>query len=317
MGLKKALIVGINNYPECPLYGCVNDAQQINTLLSKHEDGTPNYSTKLLVGPNDSITKADLRRLLNELFIGECESSLFYFSGHGLVKSTGGYIVTQDYSKHDEGVSMDEILALANKSSAKDKIIMLDCCQAGYLGDISSLGEKICHISEGVTLLTACRSTEFAVERGGGGVFTSLLIDALKGGASDLRGHVTPGSLYAYVDEALGAWSQRPIFKTNVSHFTSIRKCTPPVPLDVLRLIDNYFPQPDFEFPLSPDYEYTVEGSDPKKVEIFKNLQKYQSARLVVPVGEEFMYWAAMNSKACKLTGLGYQYWRMAKEHKI
>ena len=62
------------------------------------------------------------------------------------------------------------------------------------------------------------------MEQGGGGVFTRLVVAALQGGAADLRGHITPGSIYAYVDQALGAWDQRPIFKTNVTRFTSLRK---------------------------------------------------------------------------------------------
>jgi len=38
---------------------------------------------------------------------------------------------------------------------------------------------------------------------------------------------------------------------------------------------------------------------------------------LVVPVDEEFMYFAAMNSKSCRLTELGYHYWRLIKKNKL
>ena len=38
---------------------------------------------------------------------------------------------------------------------------------------------------------------------------------------------------------------------------------------------------------------------------------------LVVPVDEEHMYYAAMNSRACRLTALGAQYWRLANEKKL
>jgi hypothetical protein len=38
---------------------------------------------------------------------------------------------------------------------------------------------------------------------------------------------------------------------------------------------------------------------------------------LVAPVGEEHMYYAAMNSKSCKLTTLGAQYWRHVQSGKI
>ena len=46
------------------------------------------------------------------------------------------------------------------------------------------------------------------------GLFTSLLLEALKGGAADITGHITPGGIYAYIDKALGPWEQRPVFKT-------------------------------------------------------------------------------------------------------
>jgi len=37
-----------------------------------------------------------------------------------------------------------------------------------------------------------------------GGVFTGLLVDALSGGAANLVGDVTPGSVYAHIDQSLG-----------------------------------------------------------------------------------------------------------------
>ena len=130
----------------------------------------------------------------------------------------------------------------------------------------------------------------------------------------DLRGHITPGSIYAYVDQALGAWDQRPIFKTNVTQFTSLRRVPPEVPLETLRKLVQYFPSPQEEHALSPSYEDTEARCDPERVKVFKDLQKMEGVGLVVPVGEEHMYYAAMNSTACKLTALGAQYWRLAKE---
>ena len=54
-----------------------------------------------------------------------------------------------------------------------------------------------------------------------------------------------------------------------------------------------------------------------QNVKVFKDLQKMEGVGLVVPVGEEHMYYAAMNSTACRLTALGAQYWRLAKEKKL
>jgi hypothetical protein len=267
-----------------------------------------------LTAPSDTIGRAELRGAVEKVFNGDCEISLFYFSGHGLIKSTGGYIVTPDAKKYDEGISMDDVLNIANHSKAKNKVVLLDCCHSGALGTPTLTGGGVALLSEGLSVLTASRDSESALEVNGKGVFTALVVDALQGGAADLRGHVTPGSIYAYVDQALGPWEQRPIFKTNVTRFTSLRSVTPPVPLEKLRKLVMYFPNPQDEYVLDPSYEFTEKAANPANVEILKDLQKFVSVGLVVPVGEEHMYFAAINSKSCRLTALGYQYWRLVKE---
>lgn len=326
--MRKALIVGINDYQNSPLSGCVPDANTMASILETHGDGGPNFSIKLLTTPKDTIDRATLRKAIEELFAGDCDVALFYFAGHGYIKSTGGYLVTQDAKRYDEGISMNDVLELANQSRAKDKVILLDCCHAGAMGTPTITGNNIAFLSEGLSVLTASRDSESALEVNGKGVFTSLVADALHGGASDLRGHITPGSIYAYVDQALGPWDQRPIFKTNVTRFTSLRQITPPVPMDTLRKICTYFPAPQDEHKLDPSYEFTNSHdnpppevrdpiADPVKVAIFKDLQKFEGAGLVVPVDEQHMYFAAMNSKSCRLTALGYQYWRLVKEKRL
>lgn len=316
--MRKALVIGINDYPNAPLRGCVNDATAMASILEKNGDGSPNFTVKLLTSPSEILDRAKLRGAIEALFSGDSDIALLYFSGHGTVTSTGGYIVTPDFKKYDEGVSMDDILTLANKSKARDKVILFDCCHSGACGTPAITGGNIAQLSEGLSVLTASRDTESALEINGKGVFTSLVVDALYGGAADLRGHVTPGSIYAYVDQALDAWNQRPIFKTNVTRFTSLRSITPPVPLETLRKICTYFPKPEDEYKLDPSYEFTEEQkAKPANVAIMKDLQKFVSVGLVVPVDEEHMYFAAMNSKSCRLTALGYQYWRLVKEKRL
>ena len=313
--MRKALIVGINNYPTSPLKGCINDASAVATIMEKNGDGSPNFSVRL---ETDVSSKSELKTMLKELFGGDSDISLFYFSGHGFFNEFGGYVVTPDYQKNDEGVSMDDILLLANKSKAKDKIIILDCCHSGAFGSPAITGSTSCQIIEGVVVLTASKSNESAIEVNGHGIFTNLLIDALQGGAADLSGHITPGSVYAYIDQALGPWDQRPVFKTNVTRFTSLRTIKPQVPTETLRKITEYFQTPEEEYALDPTYEFDNKDiAVPEKVTILKDLQKFVSIGLVVPVGEEHMYYAAQNSKSCKLTALGYHYWRLVKDGKI
>ncbi len=313
--MRKALVVGINNYTTAPLKGCINDASAFATTIEKNGDGSPNFAVRL---ETNISTKSELKTMIKELFEGDSDIALLYFSGHGFVNELGGYIVTPDHQRNDEGVSMDEILVLANKSKAKDKVIILDCCNSGAFGSPVITGSNSAQIIEGVVILTASRSDESAIEVNGHGMFTNLLIDALQGGAADLRGHVTPGSVYAYIDQALGAWDQRPVFKTNVTRFTSLRTINPQVSVEVLRKITEYFTTPEQEYKLDPTYEFDNKDiAVPEKVAILKNLQKLVSIGLVVPVGEEHMYYAAQNSKSCKLTALGYHYWRLVKESKI
>lgn len=313
--MRKALVVGINNYPAAPLKGCINDASAFANTIEKNGDGSPNFSVRL---ETDVATKSALKTMIKELFEGANDIALLYFSGHGFLNELGGYVVTPDHQKNDVGVSMDEILIMANGSKAKDKIIILDCCHSGAFGSPAITGGASAQIIEGVVVLTASRDDESAIEVNGHGIFTNLLIDALQGGAADLRGHVTPGSVYAYIDQALGPWDQRPVFKTNVTRFTSLRTIQPQVPIEVLRKITEYFVTAEQEFALDPTYEFDNEDiAVPEKVAILKNLQKFVSIGLVVPVGEEHMYYAARNSKSCKLTALGYHYWRLIKDGKI
>ncbi|MBY7008398.1 MULTISPECIES: caspase family protein [unclassified Clostridium] len=322
--MRKALVVGINNYPSCPLRGCINDASAFASIIETNGDGSPNFDVKLFT---DVLTKSELKSLIIDLFSGDSDTTLFYFSGHGFINDIGGYIVTPDAQINDEGVSMDEILSIANDSKSKNKIIILDCCNSGALGSPKINGGKSASLSEGISILTASKDNESALEINGHGLFTNLLLDALQGGASDLSGHITPGSIYSYIDQALGPWNQRPVFKTNITRFTSLRIVPPAVPLETLRKLTEYFPSPENQFVLDPSFEdtntltVTHEIIKPyatkKNVSIFKNLQKFQSVGLVVPVDTDYMYFAAMNSKSCKLTALGYHYWRLIKDKRI
>jgi hypothetical protein len=314
--MRKALAIGIDDYSLAPLAGCVNDASAMATVLRTHGDGSPNFDVKLITSPSEQLGRARLRAEIEKLFQGVADIALLYFSGHGVLKSTGGYIVSTDFKQYDEGVSMDEILSLANESRANDKIVLFDCCHSGAFGT-PAIAKTTALLSDGLTVLTASRDNEAALEVGGNGVFTRLVVSALEGGAADLGGNVTPGSIYSYVDQALGAWDQRPIFKTNVSRFTKVRTVSPRVPPATLRKLATYFKAPQDEYALDASYEDTGPAPDAANVAIMKDLQKLQSVGLVVPVDAEFMYFAAMHSKSCKLTALGAHYWRLVNEKRL
>lgn len=317
--MRKALIVGIDYYENVnSLSGCVNDAYNIKSVLQVHSDGTKNFGVKLLTATDarNKINRKSLKETIIELFKDPNEIALLYFSGHGYIDSYGGYLITSECSEGDDGLSMTDILTIANESPAESRIIILDCCHAGFMGKVTG-GVNQSILSEGVTILTASSETQYALEENGSGVFTSLFVDAMHGGAANLLGDITPGSIYAHIDQSLGPWEQRPIFKTNVRNFTSLRSVQPPIAISDLRKLTDLFSDSGDEYPLDPSYEPDSGQPNDDNVEKFRVLQKFNRVNLVIPIDEEHMYYAAMNSKACKLTVLGAHYWNLLKKDRI
>lgn len=321
---RKALIVGINYYAHLsPLYGCVDDAHAIKQVLERHGNGSVNFASRLLTGTgsNDPVNREDLKSAVRELFEGDSDIALFYFAGHGCALDTGGYLCPSDASSGDDGLPLVEVLTLANNSNAKNKIILLDSCNSGVVAT-SPNAPHVSELTEGMTVLTAATADQYAKEDDRGGVFTTLLADALQGAAANLVGDITPGSVYAHIDQSLGPWQQRPVFKTNVKSFVSLREVTPSVDLDDLRRLTEFFPAPGFEFKLDPSFEperdppstKDLPAPDPENTRTFAVLQQFNRVNLVVPVDAPHMYHAAIESKSCKLTVLGEHYRRLVDD---
>jgi hypothetical protein len=159
------------------------------------------------------------------------------------------------------------------------------------------------------------------VENGHHGVFTHLLLDALQGGCADVRGNITPAAVYTHIDQALATYEQRPLYKANVHRFVTLRKVIPAIPPDVLDRLAVHFPDPDFVYDLDPSFEPDRQNVaaalqdipvDPGHAAAFKELQMYNRQGLVVPVDADAMFFAAIHSKACKLTPMGKHYQRLA-----
>ena len=324
--MRKALIVGINYYSSiAQLYGCVDDAYSIKSVLERNGDGTVNFDTRILTGtgPTDTVDRQSLRAEIRNLFSSESDIALFYFAGHGHIDSVGGYLVTSDSTSGDDGISLQDIMGFANSSPSRNQIIILDSCHSGIAGQ-SSMNPLTAELKEGTTILTASTAEQYASEENGGGVFTRLLADALAGAARNLVGEITPGAVYSHIDQSLGAWEQRPVFKTNVKHFVSLRKVEPPIALSELQQISTLFPCPGYEFRLDPSYEperspdqSNLPPPDPSKVAVFAVLQKMNRVNLVIPVGAPHMWHAAIQGKSCKLTVLGEHYRRLAQKGRL
>lgn len=325
--MRKALVVGIDYYATItPLYGCVNDAHAVKSVLERHSDRSINFDVRLMAGtgPDHVVTRVQLKTAARQLFADDADIALFYFAGHGHVETTGGYLAASDTSSGDDGFALSDLLTLANQSKARNKVIVLDSCHSGIAGNVDSGVPNRAELIEGMTILTASGANQYASEENGSGVFTTLLVDALAGAGANLVGDVTPGSVYAHIDQSLGSWQQRPVFKTNVKSFVSLRKVQPPIPLGDLRRIPEFFPTPGFELRLDPSFEPEMRGRpEGAPMPILENtqkltvLQRYNRVNLLVPVDAPHMWHAAMESKTCKLTALGEHYRRLVAKGRL
>jgi hypothetical protein len=317
--MKRALLVGIDEYDQFQsLYGCVNDVDAIEPLLSRNEDSSPNFDTQKRTSATGGVTRDALLGDFDLLLGGGADVALLYFAGHGAGSGTDVALVTEDGTSATPGVAFSEVLAKVAESSVREVILILDCCFSGAAGGIPQLASSATALRDGVSILAASRGDQTAAETTTGrGLFSSLLGGALEGGAADVIGKVTIAGLYSYLDESLGAWDQRPAFKANVDRLHELRSCQPAVPLTELRQISELFPVADYLFPLDPSYEPDAELGNSEHERVFSTLQKYRAAKLLEPVDAEHMYFAAMESKACRLTPLGRHYWQVARDGRL
>lgn len=311
--LNAAAIVGIDHYADHPLFGCEADAKAICETIATNADGSDNFYADVLLSSKAPVTKAAVIGSFRKIFSNkDARIALFYFAGHGALTYDGGFLVTQDGIENDEGVPMAQLINAANCSPSSERIIILDCCHSGSIDNLFGSANSI-PLAQGVSILAACRTEQGAMESGGRGLFTRLICDALAGGAADVRGSVNVSGLYSYVDDVLTIHEQRPLFKANISKLVPIRTATAAISDRNMRSLAKYFPSPDYVYPLDPSYEPTAEPHDPEHEAIFGDLQRFRAARLLVPNGEEHLYYAAMNRKSCCLTPLGKFYWGQQK----
>lgn len=327
MKQRRALIVGIDYYAHLDnLRGCEHDANSVADVLRRDELGNEkNFGCEVRIGKDASsaVTCRSLTQDVKDLFQYDGEAALFYFAGHGHIEDAGSYLLTSDSETGTDGLSLANVLTYAHKCKARNKIIVLDSCFSGAAG-ADALKPDLSMISQGMTLLTASTAEQYALEGEAGGLFTHLFVDALRGGAANLVGRITPGAVYAHIDQSLGDWEPRPVFKTNIKEFFSLRSVEPKLSSAQLHRLTEFFETSDAKFELDPTFEPEMKGRDEgmppplaENTERFALLQKFNRNGLVVPHGAEHMWNAAMESKSCKLTALGEHYHRLVAKELI
>lgn len=313
--MKRALLVGNDNYERfSDLRGCGNDVRAIHPLIARHSDDSPNFECQ--VGFN--FTRDALVHAIDQLLAPGASSALLFFAGHGGQSFQDVVLCTSDGTDQTLGLPFSEILGKVANSSISETVILLDCCFAGGAGGVPALASTATTLHPGLSILAASREDQTAAESSNGrGLFSTFVEGALDGGCSDTLGRVDMGRLYAYVSESFGAWGQRPTFKANVVKPLELRSCEPPISKSDLREVLSLFTNAFTELPLNPSFEPAAEPSDEKHERLFGLLQKARATRLVEPVGEDHLYFAAMNSTACRLTPLGRHYHHVHLENRL
>jgi hypothetical protein len=332
--VKRAILVGIDDYPSWigPLGGCVNDATALSEVLARNADDSPNWDVEVITSDSGpSITRDLLRNMLAKLFTNAKGTDLlFFFAGHGGQTLWGADLVTQDATEHSLGVSMDDLINLANGSPASSVTLLLDCCFSGDTGNTPALQATAVAdsfrlskavLSENVTVLAASRATETSAEVDGHGAFTRILIDGLAGGATDHRGNVTALSLYAYISPTFDAFEQRPVLKTHVIEPVVLRVGPAWLEPELLRQLTQHFPTADHRLQLTPAHEGEgrplPRGTGTSEQQQFDYVGRLRNANLVTTDDTKDHYWVAMDSGHVYLTKLGRYFWDLANRGRL
>jgi Caspase domain len=330
--VKRALLVGIDFYPTAgSLTGCTADATALTELLRTHADGSPNFRVELIVGATGGpvvVTRDVLRASLAQLFRNARDTDLlFFFAGHGGQTLWGAELVTQDAAENSLGVSMNDLVTLANDSPARSITLILDCCFSGDTGNLPGLQSAAVAepfrlakavLRENVSVLAASRPTEVSEESGGHGAFTRILLDGLEGGATDHLGNITPLSLYGYISPAFDAWQQRPLLKAHLTEPPVLRVGPPWLDPSLLRRLPDDFSSSEARVRLTPAHEGEGRPLPPgvpgtPEQQQFDYFGRLRNANLVTTDGRRDHYWVAMEGGEVYLTPLGRYFWKLAK----
>lgn len=222
-------IVGIISVPKyqseyiSDLPFCANDCTALNETLNKHL-GIGYENIRVLGNTiDDEISRTEI--LKNVRYISrkaeQDDIIILFFSGHGYSENNVGYLATFDTDldlASDTSISISRIKSELEKSQAKKIMIILDSCYSGikygkkFDSKMTEEFEKslLSDISEGWVIFASCKHSElsYAFEDNSMSVFTSYLIEGLKGNADDDNDSIISlENLNTYVTGMVSRWA--------------------------------------------------------------------------------------------------------------
>ncbi len=204
-----AVLIGIDEYPEQasglgPLNCAVNDVLAVRNVLLML--GFPSQQIFLL--SNQEATKRGIEEVIvDELEgkVGPTDQVVVFFAGHGTTQSSKshnkkepekeGYLLPVDCDPmrlYSSSISMRRLREMAQRVGAKHFLYLVEACYSGlaiYKTRSISKSDLIEDLlaEESIQILTAGRHGDQVIEVGQHGLFTHVLLDALRG-AADLKG---------------------------------------------------------------------------------------------------------------------------------
>jgi uncharacterized caspase-like protein len=229
-----ALVVGINEFknPKLRLNYPVADAELFAETLGKGATGLfEKVNIKKLVTQEETTNENIIKELKTYQALNPDDLFVFYVASHGTVDDGEYFLITSNVGStrteklRTDAISQTVFKELISNIPATKKLILLDTCNAGALGDAIQVAMLTRGMSEdtamkvlsravGSTILSASTSIQEALEGyQGHGLFTFVLTEGLSGKADKGKtGYIKTTELADYVDNEVPVLAEK-IFK--------------------------------------------------------------------------------------------------------
>jgi len=228
--IRRSLLIGINGYK--PSIGilrfCVSDVKHIKAALNARRDGFDSTTCVLLTDEQENIqrpTKSNIIERISEVCdLASLEDTiLIQFCGHGAIANNGRlYLLPIDatpISIEETAISWQWLRDKLEKSSAKNKIILLDACHSGAGKDAAAsvrasyeILNAVERTTEGFVCIASCSGGQLSYELPEieQGIFSHYIVEGILGAADPLeRGVIEIQSLYNFVRQRTIAHAKR------------------------------------------------------------------------------------------------------------
>jgi WD40 repeat protein len=229
-----ALVIGINQFknPKLKLQYSTADADLFAATLQSASKGLFDKVTiKILTKPEETTNDAILREIRSFQSLRPDDLFVFYIASHGTVDEGEYFLITSNVGSlrtdklKSDAISQHKLKeAIANIPATK-KLIIIDTCNAGALGEAIQVAMltrgmsedtalKILSRAVGSTILSASTSLQEALEGyQGHGLFTYVLVEGLRGKADKGKtGYIKTTDLADYVDNEVPLLAEK-VFK--------------------------------------------------------------------------------------------------------